>query len=97
MPSNCEKTLESPLDCKEVKPVNPKENQPWIFIERTAAEGEAPVLSPPDGKSRVIGKDSDAGKKLRAGGERGDRGRDGWMASPTQWVWANSFTGEGEG
>ena len=55
-----EKTLESPLDCKEIKPVNPKGNQPWIFIGRTDAE--APILQPPDAKSRLIGKDPDAGK-----------------------------------
>jgi len=57
-----EKTLESPLDCKEIKPVNPKGNQPWIFIGRTGAEAEAPILWPPDGKSQLIGKDFDAGK-----------------------------------
>ena len=55
-----EKTLESPLDCKEIKAVNPKGNQPWIFIGRTDAE--APVLWPPDAKSQLIGKDPDAGK-----------------------------------
>ena len=55
-----EKTLESPLDSKEIKPVNPKRNQPWIFIGRTDAE--APVLWPPDVKSWFIGKDPDAGK-----------------------------------
>jgi len=58
-----EKTLESPLDCKEIKPVNTKVNQPWIFIERTDAE--APILWPPDAKSRLIGKDPDAEKDLR--------------------------------
>jgi len=57
-----EKTLESPLDCKEIKPVNPKGNQPWIFIGRTDAEIEAPVLWPPDVKSWLIEKDPDAGK-----------------------------------
>ena len=57
-----EKTLESPLDCKEIKPTNLKGNQPWIFIGRTDAEVEAPVLWPPDAKSQLIGKDSDAGK-----------------------------------
>ena len=57
-----EKTLESPLDCKEIKPVNPKGNQPWIFIGRTDAEAEAPILWPPDAKSQLIGKDPDAGK-----------------------------------
>ena len=46
-----EKTLESPLDYKEIKPVNPKENQPWIFIEKTDAEAEAPILWPPDVKN----------------------------------------------
>ena len=56
------KTLESPLDSKEIKPVNPKGSQPWIFIGRTDAEGEAPILWPPDDKSRLIGKDPDAGK-----------------------------------
>ena len=55
-----EKTLESPLDCKEIKPVNPKGNQPKLFIERTDAE--ALILWQPDAKSRLIGKDLDAGK-----------------------------------
>ena len=57
-----EKTLESPLDCKEIKPVNPKGNQSRIFIERTDAEAETPILWPPDVKNRLIGKDPDAGK-----------------------------------
>ena len=57
-----EKTLESPLDCKEIQPVNPKGNQPCIFIGRTDAEAEAPVLWPPDVKNWLIGKDPDAGK-----------------------------------
>ena len=52
-----EKTLESPLDCKEIKPVNPKGDQHWIFIGRTDAEAEAPVLWPPDSKNWLIGKD----------------------------------------
>ena len=61
---NCalEKTLESLLDCKEIKPVHPKGNQPWIFIGRTDAEAEAPILWTPDVKSWLIGKDPDAGK-----------------------------------
>ena len=59
---NCEKTLESPLGCKEIKPVNPKGNQPWIFTGRTDAEAEALVLWPPDAKSWLTGKDPDAGK-----------------------------------
>ena len=53
------------LDCKEIKPVNPTGNQPWIFIGRTEAEAEAPILWPPDGKSWVIWKDPDAGKDRR--------------------------------
>ena len=57
-----EKTLESPLDCKEIQPINPKGNQSWIFIRRTDTEAEAPVLWPPDTKSQLIGKDPDAGK-----------------------------------
>ena len=57
-----ENTLESPLESKEMKPVNPKGNQPWIFIGRRDAEAEAPILWPPDVKSRLIGKDPDSGK-----------------------------------
>ena len=60
-----EKTLASPLDCKEIKPVSPKGNQSWKFIWRTDAEGEAPILWPADVKSWLIGKDPDAGKYLR--------------------------------
>ena len=60
-----EKTLESPLDSKEIKPVNPKGNQPWIFIGRTDTEAEAPILCPPDAKSWLIGIDPDAGKDRR--------------------------------
>ena len=57
-----EKTLESPLDSKEIQPVNPKGNQSWIFIGRTDAEAETPILWPPDAKSWLIWKDSDAGQ-----------------------------------
>ena len=57
-----EKTLESPWDCKEIKPVNPKGNQSWIFTGRTDAEAEIPILGPPDVKSQLIWKDLDAGK-----------------------------------
>ena len=57
-----EKTLESPLDCKEIQPVNPKGNQLWIFIGKTNAEAEAPVLWPPDAKNWLIGKVPDVGK-----------------------------------
>ena len=57
-----EKTLDIPLNCKEIKPVIPKGNQPWISIGRTDAEAEAPILWPPDVKSQLTGKDPDAGK-----------------------------------
>ena len=60
-----EKTLESPLHSKEIKPVNPKGNQLQIFIERTDAKAEAPILWPPDGKSWLIRKDPDAGNNWR--------------------------------
>ena len=64
MLSNCglEKTVESPLDSKEIKPVNPKGNQSWIFIGRTDPKAETPVPWPPDAKNRLIGKDPDAGR-----------------------------------
>ena len=58
-------TLESPLDCKEIQPVHPKENQSWIFFGRTDAEAEAPILWPPDAKNWLIGKDPDAEKDWR--------------------------------
>ena len=85
-----EKTLENPLDSKEIKPVHPKGNQLWIFIGRTDAEAEALILCPPDVKSWLIRKDQDAGKDWREE-EKGMTWQDGWMASPTQWtwVWAN--------
>ena len=60
-----EKTLESPLDCKEIQPVHPKGNLSWIFIGRTDAEAETPILWPPDVKNWLLGKDPDAGKDWR--------------------------------
>ena len=60
-----EKTLESPLDCKEIWPVHPKGNQSWIFIGRTDAKAETPTLWPPDVKNWLLGKESDAGKDWR--------------------------------
>ena len=96
-PKNCcfwtvvlEKSLESPLDCKEIQPVHPKGNQSWMFIGRTDVEGETLILWPPDAKNSfektlILGKI--AGRR-----RRGNRGLDGWMASLTQWtwVWVNS-------
>ena len=60
-----EKTLESPLDCKEIQPVHPKADQSWVFIGRTDVEAETPILWPPDVKNWLIGKDPDAGKDWR--------------------------------
>ena len=82
--------LESHLDCKEIKPVNPKGNQSWIFIGRTDAEAQAPTCWPPDAKNWLIWKDPGAGKiEGRRGGHRGWDDR---IVSLTQWtwVWANS-------
>ena len=76
-----DKTLESPLDSKEIKPVHPKGNQPWIFIGRSDAEAEAPILWPPDWKRPWCW------ERLREGGKRGNRKWDGWMASSIQWTW----------
>jgi len=59
------KTLESPLDCKEIQPVHPKGNQSWLFIGRTDAEAETPIFWPPDAKNWLTGKDPDAGKDWR--------------------------------
>ena len=88
-----EKTLESSLICKEVKPVHPKGDQSWIFIGKTDAEAETPILWPPDAKSWLIGKDPDAEKDWRR--EQTGTTVDemlGWMGSPTQWtrIWASS-------
>ena len=69
-----EKILESPLDCKEIQPVHPKGDQSWIFTGRTGVEAEALILWPPDAKSCLIGKDPDAGKRLKEKGEGDGRG-----------------------
>ena len=78
-----EKTLESPLDHKEIKPVDSKGNQCWISIGRTDADPEAPILWPPDAKSWFTGKDPVAGKDWRQKEKRAAWGWDGWMASRT--------------
>ena len=87
-----EKTLESPLDCKEIQPVHPKGDQSWVFIGRSDVEAETPILWSPDVKNWLIWKNPDVGGGLKAGREGDDRGWDGWMASPIQWtwVWVNS-------
>ena len=81
-----EKTLDTSQDYKEIKPVNPKQNQPWIFIGRADAEAEAPIFWPLDAES-TYWKRPWCWERLRAEGEGGDRGWDGWMASPIQWAW----------
>ena len=78
-----EKTLESSLDCREIKPVNLKGNQSWIFIGRTDAEAEAPMFWPPGTMSQPLRKDL-FWERLKTGGEGDDRGQDDWMAS---WTW----------
>ena len=87
-----EKTLESPLDCKEIQPVHPKGDQSWVFIGRTDVEAETPILWPPDMKSWLIWKDPNAGKDW--GQEKKGTTEDemaGWPL-PTRWtwVWVNS-------
>ena len=86
-----EKTLESPIDCKDIKAVNPKGNQPWMFIGRTEVEAESPIFWPPDVKSQLIGKDPDAGK---IEGKRRRWGWDGRIASLTQWAWIWASSGK---
>ena len=82
-----EKTLESPLDWKEIQPVHPKGDQSCVFIGRTDVEAETPIFWPPDAKSWLIGQKPWCWERLRAGGEGDDRGWDDWMALPTRWTW----------
>ena len=86
-----EKTLVSPMGCKEIQPVHPKGNQSWIFIWRTDAEAETPILWPSDGKNWLIWKRLWHWERLKTG-EGDNREWDGLMASPTwcTWVWASS-------
>ena len=96
-----EKTLECLLDSKEIKPVNPKGNQSWIFIRRTGAEAEAPILWPLlyfwwlqyFCEESTDWKRPWCWERLKAGGEGDDRGVDGWMASPTRWIWVCENSG----
>ena len=74
-----EKTLESPLDSKEIQPVHPKGNQSWILIGRTDAEAETLILWPSDAKNWLIGKDPDAGKDWRWEEKGDNKGWDGWI------------------
>ena len=83
-----EKTLGSPLDCKEIQPVHPKGYQSWVFIGRTDAEAETPILLAIWCEEVTHWKRPWCWEGLVAGGEGDDRGWDGWMASPTWWTWA---------
>ena len=87
-----EKTLESPLDFKESHPVHSKGNESWIFTGRTNAETETLIFWPPDAKNWL-----GCWERLKAGEEGNDRGQDGWMASPTQWIWFEQPVGVGNG
>ena len=86
------KTLDSPLEGKEIKSVHPKGNQSCIFIGRTDAETETLILWPPDAKRPLIGNDPDAGKDWRQK-EKGRTGWDGWMASLIWWTWVWASSG----
>ena len=90
-----DKTIECPLDIKEIKPVSPKGNQSWIFIGRADAEAKTPIVCPPDGKNWLTGKQKQKQNLMLGkieGRKRRDRRRDSWMVSLTwwTWVWASS-------
>ena len=87
-----EKTFESPVDCKEIKPVHPKGNQSWIFIGRTDAEVEALIIGHLMQRADSLEKTL-SWERLKAGGERDDRDWDGLMASPTRWTWVWASSG----
>ena len=85
-----EKTLESPLNSKEIKPANPKGHQPWVFIERTDAKADTLATWC---KEQTHWKRPWCWEKLNARGEEDNRGWDGWMASPSQWTWVWASSG----
>ena len=93
-----EKTLESPLDCKEIQPVHPKGNQSWLYIGRTEAEAETPILWPPDAKNWLIGKDPNVGKDWRQEKGMTEDEMVGWG----HWLYGHEFqqalgVGDGQG
>ena len=92
-----EKTLESPLDCKEIQPVHPKGKQSWIFIEGLMLEQKLQYFGHVTWRTDSLERPW-CWERLKAG-ERDDRGRDGWMASPTwwTWVWVGAGVGDGQG
>ena len=87
-----EKTLESPLDCKEIKPVSPKGNQLWIFIGKTDADAKTPIFGHLMWRADWLEKTLML-EGLRVGGDGDSRGRDGWMASSTGWTWVWASSG----
>ena len=91
-----EKTLESPLDSKEIQPVHSKGDQSWLFIGRTDAKAETPITLATSFEELTHWKRPWCWERLRAGGE-GDDIRYGWMASPIQWTWIGQTPGDGEG
>ena len=88
-----EKTLENPLDCKEIKPVNPKGNQLWIFTGRTGAKAEATIFWPPDMKNWFIGEDPDAGNDWGQEEKGVTEDEMAGFVSPTQWTWVCANSG----
>ena len=93
-----EKTLESPLDCKEIQPVHPKGNQSWVFTGRTDVEAEILILWPPDTKSWLIGKDPDAGKEWRQEEKRKTEKKVGWHHQLTGHEFEQALgVGDGQG
>ena len=87
------RTLESALDCKEIKTVSLKGNQSRIFIGRTDIEAETPLLWPPDAKNWLTGKRPWCWERLKVGGEGDNRGWDGWIESPIWWTWLWASSG----
>ena len=92
-----EKTAESPLNCKEIKPVNLKGNQPWIFFGRTDAEAGAPILWPPDANTQLIGKDPDSGKDWRQKEKRVTEDEMVWWHHQFNGYELGQILGDGEG
>ena len=91
-----EKNPESPLDCKQIQPVNPEGNQSWVYFGRTDSEAETPIPSPPDAKELAHWKRPWCWERLKAGGEGDDRGWAVWIASPSQWPWVEQAPGVGD-
>ena len=89
-----EKTLESPLDCRKIKPVNPKGNESWISISRTDAEADTPIFGHLMHRAFIKKKKNTSFWERLKAGEGDNRGQDCWMASPIQWTWVWASSGE---